>query len=194
MYHREQGRGEPLVLLHGLLATGGQWQPQIKALQARHRVLAPDLRGHGRMPLGEGFHRIPEQLASDVLAFLDHLGVDAAHLVGTGMAPHAALALALRAPHRAHDWVDLPRSAVHDYLQHPVDFPDQALAHLNAPVLMVQGDRADEEREQACTPRTLQPRAKLAILLYAGTLVHLERPDIYNQIVLDFLNRLDTVL
>ena len=45
--YRDQGRGIPAVLLHGSACTGAHWSEVIAHLGSGHRVLAPDLHGHG---------------------------------------------------------------------------------------------------------------------------------------------------
>jgi pimeloyl-ACP methyl ester carboxylesterase len=49
----EGGEGQPLVLLHGPGGYGAMWQTVIPALSASHRVVAPDLPGHGASTAGE---------------------------------------------------------------------------------------------------------------------------------------------
>jgi pimeloyl-ACP methyl ester carboxylesterase len=49
----EAGAGPPLLLLHGPGAYGAIWQTVIPALSASHRVIAPDLPGHGASTAGE---------------------------------------------------------------------------------------------------------------------------------------------
>jgi hypothetical protein len=44
----EQGSGPPLLLVHGLMVSGEMFEPVVKHFAARHRVIVPDLRGHGR--------------------------------------------------------------------------------------------------------------------------------------------------
>jgi pimeloyl-ACP methyl ester carboxylesterase len=89
LYYREQGAGDPLVLVHGFTATGEGWATAVAtALADRYRVLVPDLRGHGRSTgapdAGHG------RDAADLVALLDHLGLERAHFVG-----HSGGALAL---------------------------------------------------------------------------------------------------
>jgi hypothetical protein len=48
IFFRIEGEGEPLLLLHGLMATGAMFDPLIKLLRDRFRMLIPDLRGHGK--------------------------------------------------------------------------------------------------------------------------------------------------
>jgi len=52
----ECGQGTPVVLLHGFMLAGSLWAHQLRDLAARHRVVAVDLRGHGRsVPGTDGF-------------------------------------------------------------------------------------------------------------------------------------------
>jgi len=51
-----RGRGQPLVLLHGVFLNSGIWAHQLEDLSDEHRVIAVDLRGHGRSVAGsDGF-------------------------------------------------------------------------------------------------------------------------------------------
>jgi 3-oxoadipate enol-lactonase len=45
---RVMGDGEPLLLLHGVMAAGAMFDPLVELLQDRFRMLIPDLRGHGK--------------------------------------------------------------------------------------------------------------------------------------------------
>ena len=48
IFFRIEGEGEPLLLLHGLMATGAMFDPLVELLRDRFRMLIPDLRGHGK--------------------------------------------------------------------------------------------------------------------------------------------------
>lgn len=92
--------GEPVVLLHGWPQHWWMWRHQLTGLaQAGHRVVAPDLRGHGwsDVPAG-GYDR--EHFAGDVLALLDALGIDRFSVAGHDWGGWTAQLLALRAPER----------------------------------------------------------------------------------------------
>lgn len=82
------------MLLHGLGSSSADWRWQIDALAARHRVIVPDLRGHGRSPRPPGPLTV-DAMAADVAALLGHLKVPAAHVVGLSLGGCVALALAL---------------------------------------------------------------------------------------------------
>jgi len=59
MHFGEQGEGEPLLFLHGMTGCGGDWQYIGADLGAGYRLIAPDMRGHGRStnPTGVFTHR-----------------------------------------------------------------------------------------------------------------------------------------
>lgn len=98
----ESGAGPPVVLLHGLTATRRYVVMGSTALaRAGYRVIAYDARGHGRSspapePRAYGY----EQLAADLEAVLDQLGVERAVLAGASMGAHTILREALERPER----------------------------------------------------------------------------------------------
>jgi 3-oxoadipate enol-lactonase len=67
--------GAPVLVLAGSLgSTVEMWRPQLPALTERFRVVRVDLRGHGGSAATPGPYRVAE-LADDVCALLDHLGL-----------------------------------------------------------------------------------------------------------------------
>ena len=48
LYFTDRGSGPPLLLVHGLMVTGEMFDPVVDQFATRHRVIVPDLRGHGR--------------------------------------------------------------------------------------------------------------------------------------------------
>jgi pimeloyl-ACP methyl ester carboxylesterase len=81
LYFTERGSGPPLLLVHGLMVTGEMFEPVIERLATGHRVIVPDLRGHGRSRgLPPPYHAA--QLASDLARLLDHLDIDSAAVLG----------------------------------------------------------------------------------------------------------------
>jgi pimeloyl-ACP methyl ester carboxylesterase len=89
------GYDDPLVLLHPGIIDSTIWDRMIPLLGDR-RVVRFDQRGFGQSPTAT------EEFASltDLVAVLDHLGVERAHLVGNSMGGEASLALAVTAPER----------------------------------------------------------------------------------------------
>jgi pimeloyl-ACP methyl ester carboxylesterase len=99
LYFTERGSGPPLLLVHGLMVTGEMFQPVIGQLATRHRVIVPDLRGHGRSR-GLPPPYTAAQLAGDLLRLLDHLGIDATAVLGYSQGGAIAQQLALDDPKR----------------------------------------------------------------------------------------------
>ncbi len=98
----EAGSGAPVVLLHGLTATRRYVVMGSSALErSGHRVIAYDARGHGRStgaldPTAYGY----DELALDLGAVLDAVGVQRAVLAGSSMGAHTLLRFALDSPER----------------------------------------------------------------------------------------------
>jgi pimeloyl-ACP methyl ester carboxylesterase len=97
-----RGAGVPVVLVHGFPLDRAMWDAQISALALEFRVIAPDLRGFGRSPLGESSVATGpdgvgmDQHAADVVATLDALGVaEPVVLVGFSMGGYVAWQFAL---------------------------------------------------------------------------------------------------
>jgi pimeloyl-ACP methyl ester carboxylesterase len=96
----EAGEGDPVVLLHGLGATKVSFLPTLAALADRHRMIAVDLPGFGDSvkPIGAAYD--PRFFARSVVALLDALGFERAHVVGNSMGGRVAIEVGLRAPER----------------------------------------------------------------------------------------------
>jgi pimeloyl-ACP methyl ester carboxylesterase len=103
--------GEPVILLHGITDSSRSFHPTMENLAALRpdlRLLALDQRGHGEtsLPKAEGCRNAPERcfrpedFAADVLAFMDALGIERAHLVGHSMGTAVAQLVALERPER----------------------------------------------------------------------------------------------
>ena len=93
-------QGEAVLLLHSLGTNLHVWDPQAAALARTHRVIRPDLRGHGLTEAPAGDYTM-EQLARDALDLLDALGVRRrAHVCGVSIGGRIAMAMAAMAPDR----------------------------------------------------------------------------------------------
>ncbi|MET0594496.1 MAG: alpha/beta fold hydrolase [Polyangiaceae bacterium] len=91
----EEGRGEPLVLLHAFPLDGEMWDAEKKELARSHRVIVPDLRGFGKSESLEPRRSLDDH-ADDVVRLLDRLKIERATLGGLSMGGYIALALARR--------------------------------------------------------------------------------------------------
>jgi pimeloyl-ACP methyl ester carboxylesterase len=75
----DEGRGMPVLLVHGFPLDHSMWSAQVESLATRHRVIAPDLRGFGQSPLGrvdpvQGITM--EQYADELRELIDALAIN----------------------------------------------------------------------------------------------------------------------
>src|SRR5579871_6720668 len=100
----EAGVGVPVVLLHGYTSccdAGFFSNGVAKELARDHRVIGIDARGHGRSEKPHDPARYPgDRMPADVIAVLDHLGVDKAHFHGYSMGGGIVAHLLARHPQR----------------------------------------------------------------------------------------------
>ncbi len=103
-YHvTSQGAGQPLVLLHGFTGSSQNWRPLLPTLIGKFQVITLDIVGHGRTasPPNEGRYHL-NKVAADLIAVLDHLHIEQAHLMGYSMGGRLALFTAVHYPQRLH--------------------------------------------------------------------------------------------
>ena len=95
----EVGRGDALVLIHGLADDHRAWRRALPDLALRHRVLLYDLRGHGQTSLGEPDGTL-RQLGDDLVAWMDAIGVDRAAVAGFSLGGTIAMRAGIDHPER----------------------------------------------------------------------------------------------
>jgi pimeloyl-ACP methyl ester carboxylesterase len=95
----ERGTGQPLLLIHGLMASFEMFEPVLDQFAAHHRVIAPDLRGHGRSRELPPPYTV-RQLAADLSDLLERLGVESVDVLGYSQGGAVAQQLALDDPAR----------------------------------------------------------------------------------------------
>lgn len=93
--HARSGRGEPLLLVHGIGSRREVWDPVIGALSTAHDVIALDLPGFGASPRLDGPTNVAT-LTDAVVAFAAELGLPRWHVAGNSMGGAIALELAAR--------------------------------------------------------------------------------------------------
>ena len=99
-YLLEGPAGSPVVTLaHPLGATLALWDAQVAALLPRYRVLRYDIRGHGGSEVPKGPYTL-EQMADDLRALLDRLGIAETAFVGLSMGGLVGMTAALADPAR----------------------------------------------------------------------------------------------
>jgi pimeloyl-ACP methyl ester carboxylesterase len=111
------------------------WDGQVAALGADHRVIAPDLRGHGETPPTQSSFSI-DDMADDVVETLDTLAISSEPIVlaGLSMGGYVALSLVLRRPERVRGLILLDTRA-------GADTPEAAqVREANARAVLETGD------------------------------------------------------
>jgi non-heme chloroperoxidase len=81
---QDEGAGSPIVFIHGWSMSGHFFQRQLSHFAAAHRVIIPDLRGHGQSEKVLHGHTVPNY-AADLRAILTQLSVRQPVLVGWSM-------------------------------------------------------------------------------------------------------------
>ncbi|MDP9847436.1 alpha/beta fold hydrolase [Streptosporangium lutulentum] len=105
LFYTDDGAGDQTVLLlHAAICDSHDWSSQIGPFAAGHRVIAPDLRGHGRSSETPGNHT-PKDFAEDLALLLDRIGTGPVVVVGHSLGGTVASVLAV-------EWPDLVRGVV----------------------------------------------------------------------------------
>jgi pimeloyl-ACP methyl ester carboxylesterase len=95
----DQGTGRPIVFVHGLMSSSQTWTAQVGRLADRHRVIAPDLFGHGESAKASGDYSLSAHAAT-LRDLFDALEGSSATLVGHSFGGGVALQMAYLFPDR----------------------------------------------------------------------------------------------
>jgi len=99
LFYVEYGSGIPLFLLHGFPFDHAIWGKVIGELRKDMRLIAPDLRGHGRSMITEDKCSITD-MAADVIELMDQLHIRESVMVGHSMGGYVALEMVRNYPER----------------------------------------------------------------------------------------------
>jgi len=100
MAYTDRGQGSPVMLLHGIPTWSFLFHDVIPALSMRHRVIAPDLLGHGYSDRRDCFDRSLVAQRDAILALLDQLEIEKISFVGHDTGGGVALMMAIEHPER----------------------------------------------------------------------------------------------
>ncbi|MEE9281923.1 MAG: alpha/beta fold hydrolase [Myxococcota bacterium] len=103
IHYLEKGEGTPVVLIHGFTGSAeGNWFSNgvADALAKSHRVVAIDVRGHGRSDKPHDPAMYGDRLWRDVIELMDHLGIERAHVHGYSMGGGITASLLAHQPER----------------------------------------------------------------------------------------------
>jgi pimeloyl-ACP methyl ester carboxylesterase len=98
IYYEDQGTGFPLLFGHSYLWDSTMWAPQLEALSASYRCIAPDLAGHGRSDPPPASACSIEVMAEDHWAVVSALGLERLAIVGLSVGGMWGVHLALNHP------------------------------------------------------------------------------------------------
>lgn len=104
MYYETSGQGDPLIVLHGAYMNIPSMGEIVPMLAKTHKVYALEFQGHGRTTDIDRPITYPN-LADDVAAFMDAVGIAKADVFGYSMGAEAGLQLAIRHPDKVRKLV-----------------------------------------------------------------------------------------
>ena len=99
VYYEECGEGEPLIFASGLNGVARYWQPQVPVFSKRFRVITYDHRGACSSDRNQREFSV-DGMASDLIALMDALEIERAHLVGLSTGGAIGQTIAIEAPER----------------------------------------------------------------------------------------------
>jgi pimeloyl-ACP methyl ester carboxylesterase len=101
LYYEEAGAGTAVVFVHEFAGDYRTWEPQMRAFSRSHRCVTFSQRGYPPSDVPSEPARYGQDIArGDVIAVMDALGIDRAHVVGHSMGAYTALHVGIRHPQR----------------------------------------------------------------------------------------------
>lgn len=209
-WYEHRGEGDSLVLLHPGMADARAFDPNIDAFADRFHVFTPERRGHGRTPDRDGPITY-EGMARDTIDFTEAIVGGQAHVLGCSDGAIVALITALLRPDLVGRLV-LVAGVFHRDGWHPsaVSWPDgldpdsfagkmarmhgsepnlsaSDLAGVKSRTLVMVGDDDEVSLEHAVEMYRALPDGELAVVPGTSHGLLVEKPDLCNRLILDFL-------
>lgn len=200
--YTDEGKGFPLMFLHGSPAGREVWSKQIDEFKTRFRVIAPDLRGFGESAMSLGptsLHRF----ARDLHALMEHLVTGPVVLAGQAMGGLVALAYASAFPRLVRGLVLVGMRADGDRSETAqgsgVRSSGERKSVVNqggvdgteglcVPTLVIAGSEdVSAPADEALALAHSIPGARFILIPNAGHLVGFEQPAAFNQIMRNWL-------
>jgi pimeloyl-ACP methyl ester carboxylesterase len=106
LYYEEAGSGNAVIFVHEFAGDHRSWEPQMRYFSRRYRCITYGARGYPPSDVPDELARYSQERArDDIVAVLDHLKIDRAHVVGLSMGGFATLHVGLAHPQRARSLV-----------------------------------------------------------------------------------------
>jgi pimeloyl-ACP methyl ester carboxylesterase len=188
----DRGAGQPILLVHGFPLDHTMWSAQIDALIRQYRVIAPDLRGYGRSPLGDADSRqgiSMERYSDDLSELIDFLAIDTPLvLVGFSMGGYVAWQFVQKYPARLRALIQCDTRAAADgdeariarlkMAENVADWGSSRVAEMMEPKLFAPQTTQSKPEAIAAVRRVVEDTAPAAIAAaQRGMAV---RPDVTN--------------
>lgn len=101
LYYEEVGAGTPIVFVHEFAGDYRIWEPQMRRFARTHRCVTFSQRGYPPSDIPDDPARYGQDIArADVVALMDALGIERAHVVGHSMGAYTALHVGIKHPQR----------------------------------------------------------------------------------------------
>jgi pimeloyl-ACP methyl ester carboxylesterase len=101
LYYEQVGTGTPIVFVHEYAGDYRTWEPQLRYFGRAHRCVTYSQRGYPPSDIPSDPARYSQDIArDDVIALMDALGIQQAHIVGHSMGAYTALHVGMRYPRR----------------------------------------------------------------------------------------------
>ncbi len=98
VFFTDDGAGDPpMIFIHGFSCDSHDWSWQLPHFEATHRIIAVDLRGHGRSSVPAGGYDVLS-FAADVIGLLEHLAIEPVVVVGHSLGGAIAASIAVERP------------------------------------------------------------------------------------------------
>lgn len=103
MHYKKFGKGQPLIILHGLFGMSDNWMTISKRIAKKHTVFLPDIRNHGLSPHTDDFNY--ELIAGDLDEFISQQNLNEVRLIGHSMGGKAVMRFSLEFPEKVEKLV-----------------------------------------------------------------------------------------
>ena len=102
LHYEEAGSGTPLLFVHEFAGDHRAWEPQMRYFARRYRCITFSFRGYKPSDVPPDLSSYGyEKFRDDVIAMLDHLKIDKAHICGLSMGSYATYCVGMKYPQRA---------------------------------------------------------------------------------------------
>jgi pimeloyl-ACP methyl ester carboxylesterase len=218
LYYEIYGTGKPLIFLHGSGGSIRAAKAKIEYFKKYFKVIAIDSRGHGKSIDTTTQQLTYVQMANDIKVLLDTLNIDSAFVQGQSDGGILGLLIAINAPSKISKLAtyganifpgkkaifdeidnlvldtlkvtkDFNTKRLYSLLAYQPDLTEKDLQKIECPVLIMSGDRDVIRLEHSIKIFDNIANSNLFVMPGATHFGTVEKPELFNLVLLDFLNR-----